>query len=228
MDEKIKNAVAEALLNAGLPTKDDLTGIISNLEKKIMNSIKNVIQVVTKPLLAKIETLEGKLQVYEAHLKDLEKRVDDTEQYSRRSCIRIYGVPLSEKETSTDCLSKVKDVFSRLSVEVPGDCIDRAHRIGRVKKNSETKKSEQAVIVKFNSWEKRVAVYRARKELNDVAIQLDLTPRRAKLFAMAREKAKVCDKIDFAFVDINCRLGLKSTLGKLVFFNSEEELQGLL
>ena len=40
MDEKIKIAVAEALVNAGLPTKDDLSNIISNLEKKIMELTK--------------------------------------------------------------------------------------------------------------------------------------------------------------------------------------------
>ena len=39
-DEKIKNAVAEALLNAGLPTKDDLSSIVSNLEKKLWTLLK--------------------------------------------------------------------------------------------------------------------------------------------------------------------------------------------
>ena len=183
---------------------------------------------VTKPLIGKIEILEGKMQVYEAHLRELEKRLDDAEQYSRRSSLRIYGIPLSAKETSADCLTKVKGLFDKLSVKVPEECIDRAHRIGQIKKNSGSKNPEKAVIVKFNSWGKRVAVYRARKELNDIAIHLDLTPRRAKLFAAAREKAKVSDKIDFAFVDINCRLGLKSAKGTLAFFNSEEELQGLV
>ena len=64
---------------------------------------------------------------------------------------------------------------------MPEECIDIAHRIGRIRKNSGSKNPEQAVIVKFNSWEKCVAVYRARKEVNDIVIQLDLTPRRAKL-----------------------------------------------
>ena len=222
MDEKIKIAVTEALVNAGLPTKDDLSNIISNLEKKIMESFKNEIELVTKPLVGKIETLEGKMQVYEAHLRELEKRIDDAEQYSRRSSLRIYGIPLSAKETSVDCLTKVKELFNKLSVKVPEECIDGAHRIGQIKKNSGCKNPEQAVIVKFNSWEKRVAVYRARKELNDIAINLDLTLWRAKLFAAAREKVNVSDKIDFAFVEISCRLGLKSAKGMLAFFNSEE------
>ena len=228
MDEKIKNAIAEALLNAGLPTKDDLSSIVSNLEKKTMDSFKNEIELMTKPLIGKIDILERKNQVYEAHLREHDKRVDDAEQYSRRSCLRIYGVPLSKDESSADCLTKVKELFGKLSVNVPEECIDRAHRSGQSKRNSGSKNPEQAIIAKFKLWEKRVAVYRARKEVNDILIHLDLTPRRAKLFATAREKAEVSEKIECAFVDVNCRLGLKSTQGTLAFFNSEEELQSLL
>ena len=62
MDEKITNAIAEALLNAGLPTKDDLSSIVSNLEKKIMDSFKNEIELMTKPLVGKIDILEKKIK----------------------------------------------------------------------------------------------------------------------------------------------------------------------
>ena len=62
MDEKIKNAVAEALLNAGLPTKDDLSSIVSNLEKKIIDFFKSEIELVTKPLVEKLTFSKGKFK----------------------------------------------------------------------------------------------------------------------------------------------------------------------
>ena len=59
-------------------------------------------------------------------------------------------MPLPENgdETSKNCLTKVKQVFKDLEVAVPDDCIDRAHRIGRVKTSDDGVK-QQAVIVKF-------------------------------------------------------------------------------
>ncbi len=122
--------------------------------------------------------------------------------------MRILGKPLPEDgdKTAHNCLEKVKEVFKEAEVAVPDDCIDRAHRISRVKTNDNGKK-QQAVIVKFRSWEKRVAVYRVRKKLIEKNILLDLTPSRARLFATAQEKVKSYPGVEFMFVDTNCRLG---------------------
>ena len=60
--------------------------------------------------------------VYEAHFAGIEKRlaeaearVDDAEVYSRRACLRIFGIPLSHSanESAEICISKVKEVFKR-------------------------------------------------------------------------------------------------------------------
>lgn len=80
-------------------------------------------------------------------------------------------------------------MFKDLEVAVSDDWIDRAYRIGRVKMNSNCVK-QQAVIVKFRSSEKRLAVYKARKKLDNINIFLDLIPKRAKLFSVARERVK--------------------------------------
>ncbi len=144
--------------------------------------------------------------------------------------MRIFGIPLPENgaETAHNCLEKVKEVFKEAEVAVPDDCIHRPHRIGRVKTNDNGKK-QQAVIVKFRSWEKRVAVYWTRKKLIEKNVLLDLTPSRARLFATAREKVKSHHSVEFTFVDINCRLGLKlANNGSLKFFSKEKELDELL
>ncbi len=73
-----------------------------------------------------------------------------------------------------------------------------------------------------------MAVYRARKKLIEKNILLDLIPPRARLFATAREKVKSHRGVEFTFVDINCRLGLKlANNGSLKLFPKEKELDEL-
>ena len=229
MDEQIQKAVEAAITKAGLVSNDHISLLIADLEKNLKISFASEIEQITKPLVDRVEALEGKLSIYEAHLTEMENRLENAEQYSRRSCLRIFGVPLPENgdETSKNCLTKVKQVFKDLEVAVPDDCIDRAHMIGRVKTSDDGVK-QQAVIVKFRSWEKRVAVYKARKKMENINILLDLTPTRAKLFSAARERVKSHSGIQYAFVDINCRLGVKLADGSLKFFSSESELEKLL
>ena len=81
----------------------------------------------------RIEVLESKMAIMEKYIKHLEKGVDDQEQYTRCLCLRIDGIAPDEKESSEECLEKVKAVFANLKVNVPDDVIDRAHRIGRPK-----------------------------------------------------------------------------------------------
>ena len=229
MDKQIQKAVEAAITKAGLVSNNHISLLISDLEKNLKTSFASEIEQLTKPLVDRVEALESKLSIYEEHLTEMENRLENAEQYSRRSCLRIFGVPLPENgdETSKNCLAKVKQVFKNLGVAVPDDCIDRAHRIGRVKANIDGVK-QQAVIVKFRSWEKRVAVYKARKKLDNINVLLDLTPKRAKLFSAARERVKSHSGIQFAFVDINCRLGVKLADDSLKFFSNESELDKLL
>ena len=84
------------------------------------------------------------------------------------------------------------------------------------------------MIVKFVSWKYRTAVYRARKKSEDKAIQLDLTARRAKLLAFAKEWVKDLEDVDFVYADVNCRIGMKTMNGEFFFFNSPDELEKVI
>ena len=88
---------------------------------------------------------------------------------------------------------------------------------------------DQAIIVKFARWNDGTAVYKGRKNLESKFFHLDLTPRRAKLLAHARERVKDVPEIaDFAFVNVNCRVGMKTTEGEFKFFNSIEDFDAFL
>ena len=235
MDEAtLKQILAEAI--AELPDKDYITDLVENLEKKINENIQAEIEKAVKPLCNKIEILERKIAVYDAHFAGLERRleeteikIDDAEQYSRRACLRIYGIPpTSGNENAEQCEAKVKEVFKEIGVNVPDDMLDRAHRIGQKSKNKTTGVVEQTMIVKFVSWKYRTAVYRARKKSEDKAIQLDLTARRAKLLVFAKERVKDLEDVDFVYADVNCRIGMKTMNGEFFFFNSPDELEKVI
>ena len=162
-------------------------------------------------------------------MQDLEVKADDNEQYSRRSCLRITGIPLpqNEKESSLECVEKVMDVFEELELNIPEDGIDRAHRVGK-KTRVDDGSMQQSMIVKLHSWKNRVAVYHARKKLQDKRIFVDLTFRRAKLLKFAQSLVKSNPNFLFAFADINCRLGVKGTDDRFRFFNTKEELMTIV
>ena len=126
----------------------------------------------------RIEVLESKMAIMERYIKQLEDGVDDQEQYNRRLCLRIDGIPVSENETESgdQCLKKVKAVLEKLNVNVPEEVIDRAHRIGRPKVFNGRK--IHTMIVRFTTWRHRTAVYRARKTCPSYRIKLDLTKKR--------------------------------------------------
>ena len=103
-----------------------MTQLINHRESRINLSLTKLIADATKLHLDKVDALENKVAVYEAHFRELDERmddleyrseikVDDIEQCSHCSCLRPYDLPLPEggKESSSECLSKVKRIFVR-------------------------------------------------------------------------------------------------------------------
>lgn len=152
-----------------------MQNLVVSLEEKMERLLVEKIDEITQPLGDKIRGLERKLSVYEAHMQDLGVKINDKEQYSRRSCLRRTDIllPQKEKESSEECTKKAMDVFAELEVDVSEDGIDRAHRAG--KKTTDNDGAEgQAMIIKLNAWTYRVALYRARKKLKDNVSTLTL------------------------------------------------------
>ena len=96
MDEQIQKAVEAAITKAGLVSNDHISLLIADLEKNLKISFASEIEQITKPLVDRVEALEGKLSIYEAHLTEMENRLENAEQYSRRSCLRILVCPFQK------------------------------------------------------------------------------------------------------------------------------------
>ena len=180
----------------------------------------------------KIEMLESRVEILESDVviikqtnKLLERKADNNDQYSRRMCLRINGIPMQEgvKENEDICFKKVKDVLK----DLPGGNnvndweIGWAHRVGK------TNKGCRQMIVKFSSWRARALVYKNRKSLVDQKIYLDLTTR-FTLLKLAVTRVKDNSKVHFAFSDGNCSLCLRLCDGRYKYFNSEDELDCIL
>ena len=154
----------------------------------------------------KIDILEAKVAVMENYIRKLEQSVDDQEQYHRRLCLRIDGIPAAapgKSESGEQCLTKVKQMFKKLNVNVPDTVIDRAHRIGNRSGN------RHQMIVRFTTWRHRTLAYRARKKPESpYKIRLDLTKKRLST-VIATNDVLQAKKLGFSFADVNCRLCAK-------------------
>ena len=135
----------------------------------------------------------------------------------------------------------MEDSYNEVGVEFNPSDLDRVHRIGKKKYDFRKKKYFQSIIIKFRNWEARKKFYYARPKFvraqegsmekppqRKFTVSVDLTRQRLKLLNYARAKIAEERAIKFAFVDINCSLGLRYNDGSLKFFNSKQSLHELL
>ena len=64
--------------------------------------------------MAVLDKLEARLNKKCEKIDDLENRVDNGEQYSRRLCLRMYNIDLAPAETKENCIEKVEKVLTEL------------------------------------------------------------------------------------------------------------------
>ena len=67
--------------------------------------------------------------------KVLHKKIDDLEMYSRRNCVRIFGIP----ETETDTDKVVLDIAGELEVPLTASEVAVSHRVGKPSASSDSK-----------------------------------------------------------------------------------------
>ena len=202
------------------------------LEKeRTINELKEslgVVKTVNKTLHKSVEALNIK--------------VDDLEQYSRRTSIRIENIPYVQGETEADLNTKGDDVLSNAGVVVERDTISIFHHSGKplpLRKKRNNNENEEDVgggegtlvaqtIVKFRHWGSRRQAHYGRKNLQShgYTIRHDLTKRRNDLLNEARDRIKAIvgdSDATFAFVDLNCNLAIRHD-ERVRYFNTKDEL----
>ena len=172
------------------------------LQDEISEQVKLKVEDATKSLKTELDATKTELSNAKSVLENMQTHVDDlhdqvlnlqqkqdeAEQYSRRMCLRISGIPESTNENVTKkVLDFAKEVHSTMTL---GD-IDRAHRVGASAAASNstggaTETKTREIIIKFTNSNARLNLLRGRAVLRDnnvkgIFISEDLTPARKKL-----------------------------------------------
>ena len=175
-----ESPLLKAFVNALIPPIT--TAIKSELHKheKQMNE-----------LTIKINNLQTEVTQKNNHIMKLEKHIDDMEQYSRRNCLIISGLPESDNENCDNTV--IKFARDNLKIDLKPQEIDRSHRLPG-KQTQTNNPRPRNIIVKFTSYNSRRKVFENRKELKHckdrIFINEQLTKTRNDLFYEARKLVK--------------------------------------
>ena len=134
--------------------------------KEDLNQLREIISKQNE----KINQLEAKVEGLDNRVNSLEIQGEESEQYSRRLCLRFEGItaPNNEKaESPEDVLLAVKKIISDCGVTIPDDAIDRAHRTGKGKVIAG--KRYRQIIVRFTSFSYVPYCTRLEKTRTDAA-----------------------------------------------------------
>lgn len=204
------------------------------LIKEFKAEIKTLVDA-HKEEVVKLNSTVSMLQEHVSYLKRdniiLSKQCDENEQYGRRLCLRIEGVPVasSGKESADDVLNIIKNLITEADVEIPPVVLDRAHRIGKPQHPKESGKPiTQSIIARFSTFRHRTLLYRARKTIKSARVRLDLTKARYGVLIEARRITDEDNRIKFVYSDINCRLKVRPLHGDDVVFENIENLEDIL
>lgn len=113
----------------------------------------------------------------------LQDNFDNLDQYGRRNCLLIHGVPEKQGEIIDD---EALNIFNnKLQVNMKAEDLDRSHRLGR---NRQTSTRPRPIIVKFARYNKRMEVFRVKKKLkaSGISISESLTTKRYDLYTAAQ------------------------------------------
>ena len=225
--EELKSYFNDKLVQQEERITKTFNDLINDLKKEMKIEIKAEVNKQCEKLSSENKMLKKQVsELINLNIKNQEE-TDDLEQYGRRLCLRIDGVPTVQNESSEEVLEKVKSLFTEGKVEIPDTVLDRAHRIGPSYTDKASKKNCKSIIVRFTTFRHRTMFYGVRKNLRKgIKVKLDLTKSRFDLLKQANDHVKDVPAIKFCYADVNCRLRVKFRDEKEndEFFSSFEEL----
>ena len=192
IEEALHAQIKEALCSDEVVAK--LKEVIeAAIVEKVSQNVYQAVSLDCARLREQQKQLTEKMNNMGKQIKALEKSMEEQEQYSRRECLRFYGIP-EEHNEDTDALI-VKTVKERLNVTVQPRDIARSHRITPRTTPEQTREpaSPKPIIVKFSSYNIRQSVFHAKSLFkgSPIYVQEDLTTERRKLLKAALEKTSV-------------------------------------
>ena len=154
------------LLTDRCNTLENSQQFLSNKYDTVVQTLQNVKEQVTK-LDKKYKDATGSLEAKETNMADMADKtqetlyridcsLDETQQYLRRDCLEITGVPITSHDNPK---LLVKEIGTLIGAEIDDSHIAAAHRL------PDSKNVKNRLIVKFLQRDKREEVYKKRKHL---------------------------------------------------------------
>ena len=117
-------------------------------------------------ILSKYEEMKVENEKLAAEVKRAESKfqdkVDELEQYSRRSCLIFTGIPELPEAQGEDTDKEILDICRyKLGINLQQRDLDRTHRLGMINRNDSGEAINRAIIAKFSN-------YRIREESSTV------------------------------------------------------------
>ena len=126
---------------------------------KVLNVLNDLREETTKQIQNEIKShckhLESENQMLKHQVSELRRlnisnqnNHEELEQYGRRLCLRIDGVPTKTNESSDDVLDSVKSLFKKVKVDIPKSVTDFNYC--------------GSIIIRFTTLRHRTLLYRAK------------------------------------------------------------------
>ena len=133
--------------------------VLNDLRKEITKQIQNEIKSHCKHLESENQMLKHQVSELKRLNISNQNNHQELEQYGRRLCLRIDGVPTKANESSDDVLDSVKSLFKEAKVDI------RAHRIGSRYQDASSNNYCKSIIIRFTTFRHRTMFCRAKNKL---------------------------------------------------------------
>ena len=145
-----------------------------------------------KKLNEKTKDLEKKTIQLQIELESRSDVLEDLQQYSRRNCLIVSGVPERRNEKTDDL---IKNVATKVGVEVQDQDIDRSHRLGAPKPGR-----PRPIIVKFTRYNKRSELIKSIGNFIIKKVKSEIIKPLTQIFNLSLSSGIVPEKLKVAKV----------------------------
>ncbi len=237
-DEDLMNAVVDSVSQAIVAKFMHNPNLMDKLAQKVLQSgvLDRVKQELYESCKFDNDNSDDAIRKLESRVGDLESaneklRLDSDaqEQYSRRNCLLLHGIPETELDTDAAVMSVCSE---KLGVQLTKASIDRSHRLGyrpntsrdNRPRSSTGRDKPRPIIIKLTSYDTRRTIFAAKRKLKGTKLVIteNLTKTRAQLLKKAREM----DNVEHAWT-IDGRIVCLLRSGRKETVVNESELSNL-
>jgi hypothetical protein len=192
-DTNLLNTLANTIASILINSTDLIMKITDKLKEDVTQHVYEAMSFDINQQSETTTTLTKVTDELSVKIASLEDKLEDYEQYSRRNCLLIHGIPETKKEnTNSIAISTITD---RLEIPLTDNDIDRSHRLGRKQtaNPSDGVPHPRPIIIKFCRYGKREKVFKVKSRLKKTGIVIteNLTARRMALLKAANNHESV-------------------------------------